>query len=46
MRALRFHPPAINPIFRDLILVVTAALLVSIVFVTAGYLVLAQVLGE
>ena len=43
MKALKFHPPVVNPIYRDLSIVLIASLLVSVAFVTMGYLVIASV---
>ena len=46
MKALRFHTPVINPIFRDLILILVAGIFLSIVLVTTGYLIIAQIVGH
>ena len=43
MKALWFHTPVINPIYRDLILIMMAGILLSVVLVTAGYLIIAQI---
>ncbi len=42
MKALKFHPLTINPIHRDLIVVMLAGLLISMILVSMVYMVVAQ----
>jgi hypothetical protein len=38
----KFHSPEINPIYRDLVMVILAGFLASMAIVTIGFMILAQ----
>ncbi|MDZ4715886.1 MAG: hypothetical protein SH819_10500 [Cytophagales bacterium] len=42
MKAIKFHWPAFNPFYTDLLLVLVTGILVSAALVTVGYTVIAQ----
>lgn len=39
----KFYTPEINPIYRDMLIVVVAGLLVSVAFVTVGFMILSRI---
>lgn len=42
MKVIKFHSPIINPIHRDLIIVLVMGILISVALVTLGYIVIVQ----
>jgi len=46
MKRTKLTLPALDPMLRDVALIITASLLMSIVFFTTGYMVFVQLMGQ
>ena len=46
MKAPKYYPDWINPVNRDIVLILVAAILASTAIVTVGYMVITQMSGK